>query len=913
MTPELSRFAACTIVASNYLSRAIVMHDSLKKYNPGVDFWLLLIDDNPLVEESQQAVDEREIHILRVNEIGVSDDEISNFRFMYDLTEVSTAFKPWTLEVIAKRSGLDSFYIDPDIEFYGAITGLIEAAKKHQVVLTPHVLEPMKRDGAQPAESDIMGSGIYNLGFLGVNHGAAEELSRWWKERLLRECYSDPAKQRFTDQRWIDFVPALFDSFISKDETFNVAYWNADQRPVTYENGKFTVRGKPVSFFHFSGYSEKAPHLLTRHHAGNPRVLLSRNPALSLLTRKYSEAVRQAEQECGEVDPGYPYNQFSSGDTIPLSLRRAFLIELVRAESVGDSRPVSPFGTKGEDAFFDWLLEPVSTNARGVKIPRLFLLLRETRDDLKAAFPDPKGRDAIRLITWFEKGGIKSFGLPKVLKKLPKIEPDAFQPGKLLPGVEIVGYLQTESGVGQAGRLLARGLKSSSVPFETLSDSTAPSRQKDPFQSHQTGLKEGESYDCCVLCVNADSVASVRRRLGNRYLKDRRVAGLWFWEIETFPQNLHSAFKEVNEVWVASRFIFDTLAPISPIPVHYIPLPFGKPERCGELNREELGIPEGFFFLFSFDFHSVFRRKNPLALIEAFKIAFEEGEGPSLVIKGINAESHVPDLEALIYAAAERSDIIILSEYLDASTNQSLTAACDCYVSLHRSEGLGLTMAEAMCREKPVIATAYSGNMDFMDDENSYLCRYEMVKVGKGAAPYSQDARWADPDIDHAASLMRHVFLNPEEAAEKGRVAAASIAEKFNPEACARVLEERWSNMRALRGVEGSGRQTESKAGSVKTKLLEKLVRRNLNIRGIVPSGWTLIFQSQRRCLKKIFRRLERHFKPFQNALVDLAVDHERRLSNLEKTTSELREQNEALQKVLADSKQKENSSDSPR
>src|SRR5262249_49655448 len=149
-------------------------------------------------------------------------------------------------------------------------------------------------------------------------------------------------------------------------------------------------------------------------------------------------------------------------------------------------------------------------------------------------------------------------------------------------------------------------------------------------------------------------------------------------------------------------------------------------------TRAELGMPEGFCFLFVFDYRSVFARKNPLGLVEAFKRAFEPGAGPSLAIKSICGDEFPEQREALAAAVADRPEIRLLEENVSVGMKNAMIAGCDCYVSLHRSEGLGLTMAEAMYFGRPVIATAYSGNVDFMTEENSYLVPHGMTEIGPG-------------------------------------------------------------------------------------------------------------------------------------------------------------------------------------
>lgn len=906
MASDRPPFAACTILASNYLARALVLHDSLKAQHPEVDFWLLLIDDAPLGPLAQLAVDRRGIHLLRPDEIALPSGEVANFRMAYDLTEVSTAYKPWTMEMVVKRTGLHVFYIDPDIEFFAPMTGLIEAVEAHELVLTPHVLHPMQREGFQPAESDILGSGIYNLGFLGMNRNAGRIIA-WWQERLMRECYSAPADQRFTDQRWIDFAPGLFDCFISKDETCNVAYWNADARPIVLEGGEYVVRGKALTFFHYSGLDERTPHLLTRHHKGRPRVLLSEQPTLEVLAENYIRSVHAVQEECPDVSQEYPFNVLPGGGGISLDLRRIFLRELMRSEKEKQAPPPSPFGPQGVDPFYAWLREPILPNGAGVPMPRMVLLFRELRQDLVTTFPDPTGRDAVRLLEWFRKDGAKQFLLPPHLVPQPVVI-EKTRPVKLVPGLEIIGYLRTESGVGQAARLLAQGLQNSTVPFTTRVDSTPKSRQLDPFKENNADASfEGEVRECCVLCVNADSVASVRRRLGRDYLRKRPVAGLWFWELDTFPKHLHAAFLEVDEVWVASEFVRQAVAAVSPVPVHLIPLPFGIAEPAPALDRRAVGVPDGFFFLFSFDFHSVFQRKNPLGTIAAFTRAFREGEGPVLVIKGINGDAHLTLLEQLRHAARDRRDIIILSHYLDYPTNQALTAACGCYISLHRSEGLGLTMAEAMRQQRPVIATAYSGNMDFMNEGNSYLCRFTMTAVGADAAPYSPTLRWAEPDIEHAAELMRHVFSHPEEAADRGRRAAVELAKLYNSARCAAAVETRWQSLISQKAVSQKEfviSDQNSPTQPALIKILRKASQRPRDISAAVPSLGSLLFQGPRKLLRKMLQSMELQRKPFDDAVVTVTSDHDKRIAMLEKSLEELREQNAALLRAQAVSSQ---------
>jgi len=199
-----------------------------------------------------------------------------------------------------------------------------------------------------------------------------------------------------------------------------------------------------------------------------------------------------------------------------------------------------------------------------------------------------------------------------------------------------------------------------------------------------------------------------------------------------------------------------------------------------------------------FDYLSTVQRKNPVGLIEAFKLAFAPGEGPQLLIKTINAPLRPLAEEELLWAAHGRSDIHIVDRSLSGEEMAGLMAACDCYVSLHRAEGFGLTMAEAMAIGKPVIGTGYSGNVDFMNSENSYLVDYTIGRVGPDCEIYPPEGEWADPSNEHAAKLMRSVFSEPAKAAARGQRAAADVARLLSADVTGQRMRDRLEHLTGL-------------------------------------------------------------------------------------------------------------------
>jgi glycosyltransferase involved in cell wall biosynthesis len=213
-----------------------------------------------------------------------------------------------------------------------------------------------------------------------------------------------------------------------------------------------------------------------------------------------------------------------------------------------------------------------------------------------------------------------------------------------------------------------------------------------------------------------------------------------------------------------------------------------------------MGIDGRYLFLFVFDMMSIMKRKNPLGLISAYTKAFQESDGAQLVIKTMNGDKRPEDRAQLLSAAQGRADITVIDEYFTHLETSTLISLADCYVSLHRSEGLGLTLSEAMSHGVPVIATNYSGNTDFMTEQNSFLVPWSPVPVGAGAGGYDPTATWADPDEESAIQTLRYVFHNQSEARIRGAQARVDIERGFNEQAAGAImksrLEEIWRSER---------------------------------------------------------------------------------------------------------------------
>jgi glycosyltransferase involved in cell wall biosynthesis/SAM-dependent methyltransferase len=778
----------CTIIARNYVAHARVLAESFQKIHPDGTCSVLVIDDpTGFIDPASEPFE-----LLTIDEIGLADPQ--RMAASYDVMELSTAVKPWLLRHLLEREGGDSvIYLDPDIQIFSSLDEVARRAQRHDVVLTPHFTTPLPRDGRKPSEEDILIAGSYNLGFIALGAGqTAHALLDWWSERLENDCLNEPERGRFVDQRWIDLAPGLWPGIdVLRDPAFNIAYWNLPTRSLEDDgSGGYRVDGEPLRFFHFSGFDPRRPTELSRH---QNRIDVAAHPVLTRICREYAaELLAHGFEEAS--DWPYGWETMPNGVKLDRAARRVFR-DAAEIGFITDS----VFTEAGAKGFVDYLKEAEGGGRANGGINRYAKALWDSRSDLRQAFPNIEWESGPAFVSWLHATagdtGISVGLLPESRSAANGVAP---KPARTKPGVNAVGYISSERGVGEAARQILSALRAGNVPVETIDSPTEP----DKISGTLGELPEEDyPYDFNLICVNADMLPVVATALGRRFFERRHSTGLWFWEVSHFPEQWRRAFDYVDEVWVASEHVAEALRPLSSTPVHTIRMPIA-PRPPDDVSRAELGMPEGFCFLFLFDYRSVFRRKNPLGLVEAFCNAFEPGSGPSLVIKSICGEEFPAERQALAAAVAERPEIHLIEETITTGMKNSMIASCDCYVSLHRSEGLGLTMAEAMYFGRPVIATAYSGNLDFMTEQNSYLVPHTMAEIGPDADPYPPDKQWAEPDLDHASALMRQVFEKPETAALRGQRAADDIRRTHSPQAACEAIKLRMDLIKRARLID---------------------------------------------------------------------------------------------------------------
>lgn len=773
----MERLNACTVVARRDAAGASVLAASFLEHHPRSSFVALVTDD---VDEALDASGEP-YELVRPRDLGLPAGELERLALVHEEAGLAEALTPWLLTQLLER-GEPVLYFAPDVAVYSPLADVGYLAREEGLVVLARVDGPLPPDGHRPDADDLLAAGPFDPGFLAVSANARPFLD-WWRDRTAAGVH---------DGETLELAVGIWGADVLRDSSCNVSVWNLHSRPLRDAGSLFEVDGRPLRSFRFGGYDPDRPHLLTTELGGDLRVQLREHPALARLCDEYAAQRRAAS--AGRKEPPYAFGALPDGSEIDARMRR-----LAADELAAGGTPPNPFTTGNAEAFVAWLNEPVFPPLQPV-VSRYLARLRSDHDDLRWLYPSVVGEGGEHYLEWVMAIGGDDRNVPACLRPTPdqlaRLRSDrrrARPTAAPAAGVNIVGYLDAIFGVGEVARLLATAFEQSGIPLAAVNHLETISRHWVPFASKP--ITEAK-YDVNVLCVNAAQTVDVAEQMGPELFAGRRTVGLWFWEVEAFELPTPGALDLLDEVWVASDFTRDALRAVCDKPIRTVPVPVVA--RTGSATRAELGLPEdAFLFLFTFDYLSVPPRKNPAGLVEAYTRAFPPTDGAVLVLKSINGDQRPAAVEELRAAADGRADVIVIDEYVSADHQASLLARCDAYVSLHRSEGYGLTLAEALVLGKPVIATGYSGNLAFMDDQTSYLVDYELRPIGPGAEPYPPSGRWAEPDVDHAARLMRDVFDDLDAARARAQQGAERLVATRSPEAVGRVLGELVAEVRA--------------------------------------------------------------------------------------------------------------------
>ena len=339
---------AYTIVSRAYVPHARVLAASYLRHHPGGEFWALLIDD--LYDEVQE-VDEP-FHVLRLRDLTMDGAEVHRMAMLFG-NRIIAAIKPWVFEHFLALGAQAVVYIDSDFVIYDELGHVGQAAINHGVVVVPHVVTPVPHDKFLPDETLILGVGTFNAGLFAVGPDSTAFVE-FLKERLRRECHTDVSGMRVNEQRWLDFVPALFDHAVVRDRGIDVAPWNLHERHLVQVDGRLYAGGVPLRAFHFSGFDPRVPSVLSaRDYWERPRVPMTEEPILIGLCDDYRRALFDTGFEKAHRTP-FAFDFLPDGRPIYGSLRKLYAAALRRDEAASHDGPPDPFDPAAAAAFDEW-------------------------------------------------------------------------------------------------------------------------------------------------------------------------------------------------------------------------------------------------------------------------------------------------------------------------------------------------------------------------------------------------------------------------------------------------------------------------------------------------------------------------------------------------------------------------------
>lgn len=344
--------------------------------------------------------------------------------------------------------------------------------------------------------------------------------------------------------------------------------------------------------------------------------------------------------------------------------------------------------------------------------------------------------------------------------KLEKLDILPYENGRYEHGVNLIGNICAESGLGQSCRLVASALDKTGFPLSIYKyEQLGAEGQGD--HSWKNRLSKELPYDVNLIHINPHELGLAFIQQDAFVWNYRYNIGYWLWELEEFPDEWIPCFQCLDEIWAPSEFICNSIRKKTTLPVRC--MPYYVDVHIGTIyERKHFGIPEDkFLYLMMYDQSSCMERKNPIGVLNAFKMAFEkENENVGLVIKINNP---TPESRKQIRSVLDGyTNVYLIEETLSRDEVNSLTKCVDVVVSLHRAEGFGLVLAEAMLLGTPTVATNWSSNTEFMNENVACMVDYELITIEKDMPPFKAGNRWADANLDQAAGYMKKLYEDKE-------------------------------------------------------------------------------------------------------------------------------------------------------
>ena len=817
-----------TVSARKNFGFVLNLYDSIMANSPGINCFIWYMSDTSQTKHPLAVSDFAEINdiintkknftMVTMEEMASKLDKFESLKmaFMFDLEELQTAIKPFAFRYTFQEFGARSaMFFDSDIWVTNSLKDIQYKLSNRSAVVTPYVLE----EGGKQDHLKILFAGIVNSGFVGLsNTELSANFLLFWCEQVVLYGFVDLKLDMHFDQSWGYAIPTFDhdDYYVIRDNRYNIAHWNLHERGarlhmndgIPHYEDPVTKKDVPTVFLHFSGlplFEAYDMHGIRQQ----TRFNLDDFPRFGAILETY--VANLVAHNCIHYrELPYGYGKFDNGEEIKQWMRGLYavlvfpyskgMIELdkPKTESImpfvkwsfqNDEKYENPFAS-----FNDYLLQTTVTSPVDMKGDFYFSSLEdivwETRADLKKAYPDPKNNDYWAWKEWMvARSPVKDKMMDSQffdrwastfmynMNNHAEIHKVVYNESDL--GVNIFGWHTGLFSIGISAKNLYLAAEAAGVPANAIHANIVPDNKFIlPSQLGYNLTRDG-SLPVNFVIMNSDCTMRFKSYMPVLVRITKYTIGYWAWELDQFPEAYAKNLKDFDEVWCPSSFIkhsIENSPTYDGTVIKVLPIPFDAKEQ-NDLYHDNLPIAlkktqgkslRPFVFLVVFDFRSLVERKNPSAAIRAFLEAFPVDQDPDrkyqLIVKSHG--STPVQFEALKNVSGEDPRVLFIDETLSDEENDALKLYADCYVSLHRSEGYGLNILESIGNGIPVIATNYSGNVDFFaampkfNGKCSFPIPFSIIKLEKDEGPYKKGNQWADADHNAAVSAMREVAKN---------------------------------------------------------------------------------------------------------------------------------------------------------
>ena len=812
---------AFTICTKDYLAGALEWRKTLICSGSGIRGLIYLIDVQvnelsklwtEVKNISKEHADGIENDLLCAYMEEIPDNE--GMRERYKTIEYCTAIKPSIFLSLAKKfPKCVLHYFDPDIAIYKELAELRQFSEEHSITLIPHMTTPTN-DECKLTQLDILRAGVFNFGYVGWNpkYHSGWNLIKWWQKQLKNNCRIALEEGIFTDQSWGVFFCSSPESGILYNKSYNVAYWNLHERLISKNNaGDYLVNGENLNFFHFSGYSPLEGEQISIH---QNRHSFIKNNVLKTLFDEYAKNLYDAgfahwRNNCGKSDINLnAENEERSISSIinkkVLSIihdpykkpyKNLFKAAVLKLYYNFHFKYSGKILFKIEDKA-NKISKEASRAKRKLQLrnKKLSYYIQEVKNSADSLCrKEYKDRTTSYFSAWI-------YWLYLFIKNLflnhaknENIKPSvAYDYMEQESDFALIGYLTAETGVGESARGIVRAFeyKGGKVDLFDIRDHYARAEEMEYASRVTLKRRKNNQYKNSVVCVNADQVnVYIKSELGNIHGNSDCKIAYWYWETEKLPLDYVHNAKHFDQIWVATSFVQKAFldsgiqCPVKVIP----PALSALPDKYYNSTHFNLKVVAGRpILLCLFDATSFLGRKNPIAAIRiAQGLQRKTDLRPLLVLKTTNLK-----LEDEIYlkSICPNLEILIINRYLSKSETLSLIKLSNCFISLHRAEGLGLSLIDAMRLGTPLIATDYSGPVDFANKENAWMVSWKYINATIKDGLYF-GSQWADPNEEEAIEMLVEIITNNELRNTKVKKAKNDIEMYFSKNRISSLIE----------------------------------------------------------------------------------------------------------------------------